>query len=70
MFPSGNFSDSLGTCRKRESHVAHAHEQDTNQCTSSNNSLTCKLPVVRERVNSSNIGALLCAQPELAYTTK
>lgn len=47
-----------------------AREQNTDQCTSSNNSLTGKLLVVRERVNSGNAGALLCAQPELAYTTK
>lgn len=50
--------------------MGHGHEQNTDQGTSSDNSLTGKLLVARERVNSSSIGALLCAQPELAYTTK
>lgn len=50
--------------------MGHAHEQNTDQGTSSDNSLTGRLLVARERVNSSSIGALLCAQPELAYTTK
>lgn len=65
MFFLRNFSESLGTTTKQG-----RCPSNTDQCNSSSNSLAGEPGVARERVNSNNVQALLCAQPELAYTTK